>query len=78
MKNLKVLQYLLQNFQVLQKVLQKVLQFFLSIVKSIAKIITKLKSITKSIAKFRVAEKNSAVAFFTEFWLVIIVFTLYI
>ena len=62
------------------KVLQKVLQNNSSIVKSIAKYesIAKFKSIVKIIAKLRVAGKFLAVVFFTEFWLVIIIFTLYI
>ena len=45
----------------------------------IAKRIAKFKSVAKIISKFRVVEKNiSAMVLFTEFWLVIIIFTLYV
>ena len=53
LQNLKVLQYLLQTFQVLQKVLQnmKVLHYLLQNIQVLQKVLQNLKSIAKRIAK---------------------------
>ena len=69
---------LIAKFSSIAKSIAKLPSIAKSIAKSIVKSIAKYESIAKSIPKFRVSGNFSAVVFFIEFLLVMIIFTLYI